>query len=99
MGTIGMLVFLVCLFAGLGIVAFIRGAAAREQAEIRAENDRRILRARALWGGDDVAFYCRIDDEGMIRLLTPDEDQAREIVFGPRGSYREIVNDNPGMYD
>lgn len=91
MGTIVVLVFLVCIFAGLGIVAFIRGAAAREQAEIRSENDRRILRARALWG--DTQFFCRLDDDGVIRLLTPDEDQRREIVFGPRGTSREIVND------
>lgn len=59
--------------------------------EIAAENEQRILRARAVWG--DCLYEIHVDDDGLIRYVAPVDDRPGSIRFGPLGSMGEIVND------
>lgn len=85
--------------SGAVFVAAVRRGSLRERRAVNRENDRRILRARGRWG--DRTFYCRIDEIGLIRMITPDEYEVRRLSFGPLGDPTERVDDDgyvePGL--
>ena len=64
----------------------------RRALSIIVENDRRFLRARALWS-DAPQVEVHVDDDGLVRYIAPTDDRGGSISFGPYGSTSEIVND------